>query len=424
MPGIRPDIPRIDKKQTMRPNYSSSIQVSHVPWTFILTFLISFTIIFFLMQRSMASEGNDRPDRLSEREDIQIGIDGLYNMEFVKADAVFRNTIEVLPESPIGYFYLSMVSWSRMANGFWTKQNSAEYEKRIGKTIDIAKSRIEVSGGDKHDYLYLGGALGFKGRLELMKGKWISAFFLALDAVEALKTCRSMDPSDSDVLLGLGMFDYYTARLSGVLKFISYLLIRKGGKEEGLKELNIAAAKARYCRTEAKSVLLHIYLFLEEDLQKALVLANFLSDRYPENLRYQVLKGVTLLRIGERKGYREVVSYFRDRGKEETARYKSLPWLKRALYLESIEDLFSGSYRKARAKLYSILDESDPENDPLMIAWPIIKIGMSFDFEGKRDRACDYYRQVADMENGAGAQFLAKKLLEKRPEKYDPFIGY
>ena len=59
-----------------------------------------------------------------------------------------------------------------------------------------------------------------------------------------------------------------------------------------------------------------------------------------------------------------------------------------------------------------------------MIAWPLLKIGMSHDLEGNRERAIEYYRRVLDMENGAGAQFLAKKLLEDPLKKNDPFIGY
>jgi len=63
-------------------------------------------------------------------------------------------------------------------------------------------------------------------------------------------------------------------------------------------------------------------------------------------------------------------------------------------------------------------------NDPEMIAWPLIKIGMSYDLEKNREEAVKYYNQVLDMENGSGAQFLAKKLLHSPLKTGDPFIGY
>jgi hypothetical protein len=59
-----------------------------------------------------------------------------------------------------------------------------------------------------------------------------------------------------------------------------------------------------------------------------------------------------------------------------------------------------------------------------MIAWPILKKGMSYDLEGKRDTALGLYRQVLKMENGAGAQFLAEKCIDAAPRKGDPFLGY
>ncbi|MBU0990620.1 MAG: hypothetical protein KJ823_10555, partial [Proteobacteria bacterium] len=71
-----------------------------------------------------------------------------------------------------------------------------------------------------------------------------------------------------------------------------------------------------------------------------------------------------------------------------------------------------------------ILEHPDPENDPTMIAWPLIKTGMSYDLEENRDEAKKYYNQVLNMENGSGAQFLATKLLESPPKKEDPFLGY
>jgi hypothetical protein len=62
-------------------------------------------------------------------------------------------------------------------------------------------------------------------------------------------------------------------------------------------------------------------------------------------------------------------------------------WKRRALYLESTNDLFHGRYDKARKTLEKILKDPDPVHDPAMIAWPLIKIGMSYDLAGNRDQA-------------------------------------
>jgi tetratricopeptide (TPR) repeat protein len=317
-----------------------------------------------------------------------------------------------------------MVTWSRLTCGFWSPKTVKEYKERIDRAIEVAKSRIEKDSSDPYDFFYLGGALGFKGRFELMKENWLSSFFLARNAIEAFRTCLKMDPNNKDVLLGFGTFDYYTAHLSGLLKFLTYLLVHKGSEEEGLRKLHLAAREAPYSATEAKSMLLHIYLFLENEFLKALKLADDLTNKYTQSLRYPVLLGVCYIRLGMNSEYHGMVNLLRQKSLQADTLHEASPWERRSLYLEAAYNLYHEHYRDARKKLEIILNGKDLLNDPEMIAWPVLKIGMSYDLEGNREEAIKYYRRVLDMENGAGAQFLAKKLLEDPPKKNDPFIGY
>jgi tetratricopeptide (TPR) repeat protein len=361
---------------------------------------------------------------ISANKDILMGIDLLYNEQFNDAETLFRKLIVESPDKPVGYFYLAMVTWSRLASGFWSPETVKEYKERLDRAIDVARSRIENNSSDPYDFFYLGGALGFKGRFELMKENWLSSFFLARNSIDAFRTCLKMDPNNKDVLLGFGTFDYYTAHLSGLLKFLTYLLVHKGSEEEGLRKLHLAAKEATYSATEAKSMLLHIYLFLEDDFLKALKLADDLTNKYRQSMRYSVLLGVCYIRLGMDSEYHGTVNLLRQKSLQAGTLNEACPWEKRALYLETVYDLYHGQYRDARTKLEIILKGKDLLNDPEMIAWPVLKIGMSYDLEGNRDEAKKYYHRVLDMENGAGAQFLAKKLLEDPPKKNDPFIGY
>jgi hypothetical protein len=119
--------------------------------------------------------------------------------------------------------------------GFWTAENLRDYVERIDLTISAAKKGIEKNEKDSRNYFYLGGALGFKGRFELMQQNWFSSYNLAYDAIQALKTCQELDPDNKDVILGLGIYDYYTAKLSGVLKFLTYLFLHTGEQSSLLR---------------------------------------------------------------------------------------------------------------------------------------------------------------------------------------------
>jgi tetratricopeptide (TPR) repeat protein len=257
-----------------------------------------------------------------------------------------------------------------------------------------------------------------------MQRKWFSSFLLALEAIDAMKTSLKIDPNNRDVLFGLGIFDYYTARLSGVLKFLSYLLVHKGDKEEGLRKMHIAADEAIYSTIEAKSLLLHIYLFLEPGYSKALPLAEELAFRFKEAPRNVYLQGITYVRLGMHSKYRAIVDYLNRRRQKETSPVNAFIWGKRGLYLEASYYLFHHQYDMARSKLQAILTQKNPEKDPFMIAWPLLKIGMSYDLENKRKMALDYYKSILEMKNGAGAQFLAEKYIDEPAERGDPFLGY
>jgi tetratricopeptide (TPR) repeat protein len=356
--------------------------------------------------------------------DIVRGIELLYNMGFDQAEDVFSRKIVEDPSDPAGYFYLAMVSWSRLASGFWLPEVVRTYGERIDRTISVAKRAIKEGEPDSYTYFYLGGALGFKGRFLLMQRKYLSSFFLARDAVKALKTCQAMDPTNKDVLLGLGIFDYYTARLSGARKFLSFLLIHKGDKEEGLRKLNAVANEALYSATEAKSLLLHIYLFSESDHEKALPLAKEMAQGFWKDPLYQVLAGVVYLKLDMDREYKATLDSFYDRSREQTAPQKAAIWRNRGLYLEATAHLFRRRYDEARSLLRAIRRSTDETEDPLMMAWPLLKIGMTYDLEGAREKALECYQEILNSENGAGAQFLAEKYTRKPAVKDDPFLGY
>ena len=379
-------------------------------------------IIVLTPQILRASEGISGPNTINE--DIIRGIELLYNWEFDEAETLFYKIIAEKPEDPVGHFYLAMTTWSHLASGFWSPETVKQYGERIDKAISVAREGIENGKADSFTYFYLGGAVGFKGRFQLMQRKFLSSFLLALDAIDALKTCLRIDPDNKDALFGLGAFDYYTARLSGVLKFLSYLFLHKGDKEEGIRKLHVATEQAIYSTIEAKSLLIHIYLFTERDHHKALPFAIELAERFKKNPRYKFLLGVTYIMLGRDDMYRSVLNWFYRQSHRDTSITKSAMWGRRALYLEAIYLLFHDQYHKARSKLEAVLSQADSESDPAMIAWPLLKKGMSYDFEGKREKALEHYRGILKMENGAGAQFLALKYIDTPPKKRAPFIGY
>jgi tetratricopeptide (TPR) repeat protein len=404
-------------------------QCTSVPTRKTLPCLLFFSLLFFglvLQARlSIAGQGlSGARSQASVNQDVIRGINLLYDLEFERAEKHFLKVVATQPDHPIGYFYLAMVTWSKLSIGFWSPDVVQDYVNDIDRAIAVARKAVQRQNPDSFSYFYLGGALGFKGRFELMQYNWLSSAALAWEAIQALKKCGEMDPENKDVLLGLGLYDYYAARLSGVLKFLTYILIHQGDRDEGLQKLRIAANEAVYSATESKSMLAHIYMYMEEEYPEALPFVQDLASNFKNNPRYKFFEGVIYSRLHMEAKFCDTAEFMRQRSREETRPIKAAEWAREALYLEASDLLFSQKYSQAREKLDAILAQPDPVHDPWMIAWPLLKKGMSYDLEGNRDKALEYYTQVYTMENGAGAQFLAKNYIGSPPKKGDPFLGF
>ena len=107
----------------------------------------------------------------------------------------------------------------------------------------------------------------------------------------------------------------------------------------------------------------------------------------------------------------------------ETSSIHASTWRSWGRYLEVSYFLFHDKYSEARLIINDILQTRDAENNPYMIAWPLLKLGMTYDLEGEREKALEYYLRVQEMNNGAGAQFLAQKYTRKAAIRGDPLIG-
>ena len=382
---------------------------------FLVTVFLSFPVSAKENGKSLKTPPPANPD-------IIRGIECLYNWKFEKAGEFFERIIRKNPHEPAGYFYRSMVIWSRMAAGFWSAETIEEYNNSIELTISVAKERIERDKADSTAYFYLGGALGFKGRLQLMQHKFFSSYLVSRDAIDALNTCLKMEPENRDILLGLGIYDYYTSRLSGVLRFLSNIFFHKGDRHEGLRKLHVAANEAMYSFLEAKSVLLYIYLFLESDFTKARPLAEELAEKFDGCPKYGYLKGVTYIKLGMNPHYRQTVDYLYRRSRIDSSPIDSSIWRSWGRYLEVSYFLSHDRYEAAISILNDILNHKDPLHNPYMSAWPLLKLGMVCDIKGEREKALEYYRNVLNMHNAAGAQFLAEKFIRRAALRQDPLL--
>jgi len=134
-----------------------------------------------------AENSSDRENEFSQN--IESGIESLFNLDESKTNKNFSKAIELKPDRPEGYFYTSMIYWN---NIYFGNDMSAltSFEKWIDKTIEVAKESSGTEIDDKRkasSFLYLGGAYGYKGVISVLKHEWFSGFLNAWKGRKYLK---------------------------------------------------------------------------------------------------------------------------------------------------------------------------------------------------------------------------------------------
>jgi hypothetical protein len=84
-------------------------------------------------------------------------------------------------------------------------------------------------------------------------------------AFDILIKCLKVAPSNTDIMLGTGIYNYFAAAIPEKYPIVKPLLLMlpSGDKKLGEMLLKAAAKKARYASIEAKVVLMQIYYSFE-----------------------------------------------------------------------------------------------------------------------------------------------------------------
>ena len=246
---------------------------------------------------------------LSPAAEIQLneGLERLYSLDYVSSRAAFRKLVELEPDNPFGYLFEAGGIWWESSQEFGLFKDTPTLQGLFEEDVDAAARKADAYIDSKDPqvradgYFASGMALGTLGQWRLMKGRWMDAYFAGKKAIKHLKKCLKLDPGYYDADLGLGVFDYQAARMSGVAK-LSILFGVHGNEKRGLAEIQLAADKARYAGRQAADFLLSIYLIDQRDFARALPLVSKLRLDFPQSSYYLFLEALVRDRLGDRDG--------------------------------------------------------------------------------------------------------------------------
>ncbi len=344
------------------------------------------------------------------------GIFYIYNLQFDSAEAYFGELIRRYPEHPAGYFMDAMVSWWKILTSRRTRQHDEEFLQKIERVLQVCEPILQRNPYDIVGLFFKGGALGYRGRFYAMRERWIRAANDGREAFNILLQVQRLAPSNHDVLLGTGIYNYYAVKLPEMYPILRPLLLflPPGDKELGILQLQASARHARYAATEARVVLLQILYDFEQNAAEALSVAEELHRDYPRNPYFHRYLGRCYVRLGDLQRMEETWREILRRCIEKWTGYDELT-AREALYYVGLALMQRGQYEEALQYLYKcdelsrVLDE-DPSG---FMVKTNLNIGKIYDLQGKRDLALMQYRKVLSWRDVQNSHAEARRYIEK-----------
>lgn len=347
---------------------------------------------------------------------VQQGVDHIYNFEFEQADSVFTEVIRIRPEHPVGYFFRAMIQWERIACNFDDESQDEKFYKLLDVVIKMCDERLKRDPNDVTAMFFKGGSVGFRGRLRANRGKWIAAADDGLIALPLIRKAYAIDSNNTDVLLGIGIYNYYAAVVPENYPYVKpvLLLFPSGDRKKGLEQLRIASEKARYAHVESAYFLMQNYIMFEKEYGKALEIARRLYSKYPKNSIFHCYYGRSLVATGYLTEAQNVYKEVERRYTNKQRGYNTYDAREAYYYLGKIEFL-AGRYSSALSYLYKCDELSrtlDKDGASGYMSLANLMIGMIYDDQGKRQYALAQYKKVLDMKDFDSAHKDAKRYIE------------
>ncbi len=316
---------------------------------------------------------------------ISDGIYSIYETDFPSALSKFQEAKNTAPNDLRGPFFESTVYFWK---ALFTK-NRGDYETYLNlsdKIIEKCSEAVDKNENDLDAQFYMGWTYTLRAFiLYYIDKNVLKAASDIQDGNKALKFVVEKNSAYYDAYLGLGIYNYILSFIPRKLQWLTSLLGFSGDRDEGKKQLILAAEKGTYTNTEAKFYLT-LLAWREENYTLAEDYASQLTGAHPKSPATWMLWGLLLSQQDKMQeaadAYEKSIEY--NKGKESDIVYKtSYGALGNAYFRMNVFDK-SVEYLK---KYMHYVTEDDMYNRRLY------SIGAALELMGNRDEALNYYRQ-------------------------------
>jgi len=373
---------------------------------------ILITYIYIILLVSTNYSQDDKFDSL-----ITAGINQIYSIKFEQAKETFTKVMNEYPEHPSGKFFDAMIIWWKILLDLDNEKYDDQFFDKLDIVIDMCDDILDAEPENIDAMFFKGGSLGFRGRLNSIRGNWFEAAADGKDALPLVHNAYALDTTNIDVKLGFGIYNYYAAVIPEQYPFVQPIMIffPDGDKVKGLEQLEIVAEQGKFAKIETRYFLMTLYYSYENNFSEALHYAELLTEEFPNNPRFQRYTGRIYVRMNDYPTATEIFKEilikvekglpgYNEKVKREALYYVGID------YKKTNNLILAEQYLKECDLLSRKIDE-DEESGFLINS--VLYLGNIYDLKGEREKAVKNYEEVLDFREFGQAQKKAEQYLEK-----------
>jgi hypothetical protein len=269
------------------------------------TLLVSVTIL----RVSPILEGAEPkiPEALAKwREGLNLAWSGKPNAGRARLLEIHRRA----PDDPCGYYFPAMIDFDWALAGYDRATDPEHAQALLDRAIEVGRNRIEAQPADAAATYCLAAAYGTRSAYRFDHGEQLSGAFDAKKARSLMLGLLERAPSCEDCRFWTGAYDYMSATLPSIVKFLKSLLFFPGGdRERGLKALDEAAQSGDFERYHAFTILHVAYREIEHDIKNDQSVLERWHAAFPEAPDVAVMLAQVLASSGRDERSRSVALF-------------------------------------------------------------------------------------------------------------------
>jgi len=344
------------------------------------------------------------------------GIKQIYNVQFEDAEKTFRSLISDYPQHPAGRFFLAMIDWWKILLDIDNESLDDLFYQKLEDVIYQCDEILKKDDKNIDALFFKGGAIGFRGRLRAVRESWLKAVDDGREALPIVERAAKLDPSNQDVQLGFGIYNYYASVIPQEYPLVKPLMIffPSGDKAKGIEQLKNTAVNGKYAKYEAQYFLMTLNFQFENNPYEADTYAKMLTSQFPDNPNFERWMGRISVRKGEGARYFQIFNavvekcYQKKNGYGTAANREAEYYL--GLFYKGINNPDSSIVHFEKSLTASLKLDKD-ETSGFQIN-TVLYLGMMSDAINKRENAVAYYNRVLDLKEFGSSRELAKQYLQ------------